>query len=42
MLVYPEQDAPAVAPRPTVGEQSTLVLLDGTWRKVYRMLCLNP
>ncbi len=41
MLVYPESEAAANAPT-TAPEPRTLVLLDGTWRKVYRMLCLNP
>ncbi|KFZ37660.1 hypothetical protein HR45_09560 [Shewanella mangrovi] len=43
-LVYPA-DQDAAAPLAKIAADSpikTLVLLDGTWRKVHRMLCLNP
>lgn len=42
MLVYPEPEAAAVNAPTSTPEPCILVLLDGTWRKVYRMLCLNP
>lgn len=54
MLVYPADESAdvsvteqassvAVDRGNELGEQvNTLILIDGTWRKAYRMLCLNP
>ncbi|WP_228729921.1 tRNA-uridine aminocarboxypropyltransferase [Shewanella avicenniae] len=43
-LVYPPDDAQAEVTVTQTFAQAidTLLLLDGTWRKVHRMLCLNP
>lgn len=53
MLVYPDESADvsmteqassvALDRGNELGEHAkTLILIDGTWRKAYRMLCLNP
>ena len=52
LLVYPADESSSTTTReshsasvsePLLDSQTkTLILIDGTWRKAYRMLCLNP